>query len=496
MTTVATEPVVSGRRARLAATGSVLRRNWLFSLVFLVGLVVRALVMIAYREPFIQPDSHRYLHAAIHMQPDFNRTSGYSLLVQLIPGWRDVTHIPPVQHVLGLVMGVLIYLMLVRRTVPRWGAALATVPVLLDPYQVALEHYILTDTSFEFFMLLGFFLLTFRRRIPWWLALIAGILIGCATVTRSVGDILVVVAALVLLIGQARWLPAVAIVIGTIAPVAAYEGWYHSWYGAYSTGRFPENLLYARVSDFVDCKTVKLPAYERPLCATGPAPRSGDYYYAWGPGSPVRWYQPPPGKTTWQVLADYNRRVIKQEPFSYAAQTVGDALRGFAWGRNGDPQNLSGEVVHWRFNTTGHDPANTHVAGEPPPDQLHINKPLARVLHFYSDIYVPGPLYAACLLAGLAAAAGIGRARRSGLRSSAFLFSVSCAGLLLVSTAVSIFSWRYQMVEFVLLPPAGALGLTALLRRRDPDGLTFGESVRALFRRRPARVRSAATQPT
>jgi hypothetical protein len=32
----------------------------------------------------------------------------------------------------------------------------------------------------------------------------------------------------------------------------------------------------------------------------------------------------------------------------------------------------------------------------------------------------------------------------------------------------SAFSWRYQLPQLVLLPPAGALGLTALLRRDLP----------------------------
>lgn len=484
MTATATAPATGRRGSRLAAPWAGLRANWLFGVFFLLAVIVRVLVMITYHQPFVQPDSHRYLHSAIHLKPDFNRTSGYSLILHVIPGWRHLTTIAPAQHLLGLVIGVLLYVMLVRRTVPRWGAALAAFPVLLDPFQVALEHYVLSDVFFEFFMVLAFFLLTFRRRVPWWLALIAGLCIGCATVTRSVGDVLVAVAALVLLVGQARWLPAIAIIVGAFVPVAAYEGWYHSWYGTYSTGRFPENLLYARVSDIVDCKTVTLPAYERPLCHTGPPPKLGDYYFAWGPGSPVKWYTPPAGKTTWQVMADFDRRVIKQQPLAFAGQTIGDALRGFEWARNGDPGNLSGETIHWRFNTTGHDPVHARVPGMPPADKLHINRTLARGLRFYSDLYLPGPVYAACLVAGLLAVLGIGRARRSGFRSSAFLFSVTCGALLLISTAISIFSWRYQLVQFVLLPPAGALGLTALLRRTNqPDGLTFGESIRTLFGR-------------
>src|SRR5258708_8062096 len=54
-----------------------------------------------------------------------------------------------VQHLLGLAMAVVLYLLLLRRGVPRWLAALATAPVLLDAYQVQIEQTIMPDTWFE-----------------------------------------------------------------------------------------------------------------------------------------------------------------------------------------------------------------------------------------------------------------------------------------------------------------------------------------------------------
>jgi hypothetical protein len=72
-------------------------------------------------------------------------------------------------------------------------------------------------------------------------------------------------------------------------------------------------------------------------------------------------------------------------------------------------------------------------------------------------------------LAGILGAIGVGRARRSGLRTATFLFTATALAVYLPSVAVSQFTWRYQLPLLVLLPPAGALGLYALTRRNAPQ---------------------------
>ena len=81
----------------------------------------------------------------------------------------------------------------------------------------------------------------------------------------------------------------------------------------------------------------------------------------------------------------------------------------------------------------------------------------------------PLGLLAGFLLVGLAAALGLGRARRSGLRSAAFLFVGGDAACASGASPSRTCSWRYQLPQLVLLPPALALGLTALTRRRKRD---------------------------
>ena len=50
------------------------------------------------------------------------------------------------QHLVGLAMAVALYLMMRRHGVPRWLAAVATAPILLDAYQLQIEQTIMPDT--------------------------------------------------------------------------------------------------------------------------------------------------------------------------------------------------------------------------------------------------------------------------------------------------------------------------------------------------------------
>ena len=60
-----------------------------------------------------------------------------------------------VQHLLGLAMAVVIYVLLLRRGVSRWLAALAIAPVLLDAYQLQNEQAIMPGTWFEALIVAG-----------------------------------------------------------------------------------------------------------------------------------------------------------------------------------------------------------------------------------------------------------------------------------------------------------------------------------------------------
>jgi hypothetical protein len=122
-------------------------------------------------------------------------------------------------------------------------------------------------------------------------------------------------------------------------------------------------------------------------------------------------------------------------------------------------------LERWQFQrhypTFGLDPASatrTYGGGEP-----RVVEPLAAFLRGYqlSVGYVPGSFLGVAFIAGLLAAAGVGRARRSGLRAACLLPTL-CALSVLLAADLFHFSWRYQLPALVLAPLAGALGVTAL----------------------------------
>jgi hypothetical protein len=92
----------------------------------------------------------------------------------------------------------------------------------------------------------------------------------------------------------------------------------------------------------------------------------------------------------------------------------------------------------------------------------------SRALHDYQRVgYTPGPVLALCVL--LVAAALVARRGEIRLRLDALLLAAFAVGALVVSQALSVFSYRYGLIAPVLLPPAGALAATALIGRR-PHG--------------------------
>ena len=82
--------------------------------------------------------------------------------------------------------------------------------------------------------------------------------------------------------------------------------------------------------------------------------------------------------------------------------------------------------------------------------------------------YTPGPLFALCTLAGLIGSVSLLVRRRAGQAArepalACLLFFASGVSVLLVSDVFE-FSWRYMLPALVTLVPAGALGITVLIR--------------------------------
>jgi hypothetical protein len=296
----------------------------------------------------------------------------------------------------------------------------------------------------------------------------AGLLLATAALTRGSGvllaaPVLVAVAAL-----RTRPLAVAALVACFAAPLLGYAAWYQAEHGTYSLTGYGGRFLYARVAPFADCARFALPPGERALCPTQPLghrPTVEDFM--WADDSPVyriRHHR--------QARAGaFAREVIRHQPLDYARTVAGDLVRGFAPTRTQHAGELP--ISRWQFQLRYpiYRAATEDVIRAHGGTRGKADRGLAGFLRGYQGFgYAPGPLRAAALAAAALAALGAGRARGSGLRTAAFLFAALGVTAILTAVAVNQFTWRYWLPEVVLLPPAGALGLTAVLRRRPAVG--------------------------
>ncbi len=483
----------------MTSVREILQRHWLFALLVFVGVALRGITLVAYRPAiFGIADSYWYLEQSEVLGPAQLRPFGYPLFLHVMPLSLGLEIVTVAQHVLGLLAALLLYAVLVRLGVRAWLAALGAAPALLDAYVLNVEHQILAETLFHVLLAAACALLLWRRPLTPRVALAAGFLLAAGVLARSVGVVVILPALVagVLLAAQGRRILVGAALLATFAiPLGAYAVWFESHHDVYGLSRTSGRFLYGRVAPIVDCSRFTVPPGERVLCPDEPlGERLDDYAYMWGYRTPVNDVVPPPGKTRDEVAGIFARRVIRNQPLDYAELVVRDLVRGFT--ALTKETGSSGYRVHpWQFQEgfpifylgqtcpppTGAVRAYTagcerrtrrtsEVLAAYGHDRGEANEVLTGFLRTYQSFgYVPPLVLMACFVLALAAVLGLGRARRSGLRSAVFLLAGLALSLALASAIASSFSWRYQLPQLFLLPPAAALAITALAGWRERD---------------------------
>ena len=115
-------------------------------------------------------DSYVYLGAALRPQPNLSKSTGYSFFLRLLLPFHSLTLVTGVQHLMGLLVAVMIYVLLRRNGVSKTWSAIATLPLLLDGYIIEDEHLIMAETVFTFLLMVAVLLLLWRPRPAWWTA--------------------------------------------------------------------------------------------------------------------------------------------------------------------------------------------------------------------------------------------------------------------------------------------------------------------------------------
>lgn len=436
-----------------------MRAHRLFAGLFAAGIALRVVTQLAYRPALLYEDSIWYLENAASLVPMDRKPAGYSAFLNLLPIDATLAVVPLAHHLMGLATAVVVYALLLRLGVVRWAAALATAPLLLDAFQLLIEQMILSEALFELLLAGVCAVMLWRQPLTWRAAVAAGLLIALASLTRVIALVMIVPVLLALLATRPRWVTVAALLAGFAVPLTGYAAWYDSRNGSFALAGQDGRFLYARVAPFVECDEFEVPIAERPLCPLLPvSERPTPQEFAWFPKSP--WFRLDGNPDQDALGASFAKRAIREQPLAYAEAVADSVLQGFAFVRD-TPGRRVPFLQTWAFQAEYPKPRRFGpVIAAHGGTSGYVQPELSGFLRGYQKVaFTPGPLAALGLLVGLAAAV---LANGSPLRRPAFLLSSLAAALVLAPALTHHLSPRYVLPTLVLLPPALAVGLTAL----------------------------------
>jgi hypothetical protein len=465
------------------------RKHWVLALLIAAGLVLRVVTQFAYQPALLFIDSKKYLFGT-----DFTAGAwgsfdplGYTLLVlKPVLMFGNLGLVALLQHVLGLGMAVALYVLMLRRGVTRWLAALAVAPVLLDAYQLNAEQTIMPDVLFEALLVTGIVLLLWQPRPGLAFVILAGLALGTSAPVRQVGEALIVPALIYVVAAARDWrtrlVHGTALVACFALPVVGYMGYSQVilHYG-FQLSNMGDAYLYGRAAHAADCAALKLPPGEQLLCPTpAQALKLGVDGLVNNPDSPRVEYavnvQTGEQDFNSPLQREFAYAVIRQQPMRVIGDITRDSIKIFALTRN----TVEGDtpIKRWQFQNvyptfppgitvTGSNSATSLFAAAGGGGNARVRRPLAVGLRYYQlhGGYTPGPLFLLSLLAGIAGIYTFGRRRDPDNLSLACLLLTGSAVAVLLGADVYEFSWRYQLPALVTLPIAGALGATAIARQ-------------------------------
>jgi hypothetical protein len=363
------QPPAGERNALVARLVRPVVMHWQFSLVVAAAIVMRIVVVLGYPPIFWFSDSYNYIQDAITHVPDEVRPNGYPFFLDLLLPLHSDYAIGLLQAAMGVVAGVAIYALLRHRGLPWWGAALPALPVLFDAYELHLEHMITADPLFIFLVTIAVVILCWSDRPSVWTMAIAGLLIGYATIVRSVGEPLLIVVIIGMLIRWVGWRRLAALAVAGIVPIGLYAIWFHHTDGKYALSE-SGGLLYSRVSTFAQCSKMNVPSLLTYLCdptKLQDRPPAGEYIWADNEllpnGAPdMNTYTPlyiafrsdTSLRFTPEVssqLQQFAERAIEDQPMAYVRAVTDDVLRTFGWNRQPDPYDYYGNGPNFGFVT-------------------------------------------------------------------------------------------------------------------------------------------------
>ncbi|NRQ33549.1 hypothetical protein HII36_17070 [Nonomuraea sp. NN258] len=430
----------------------------LFAVVLGAAAVLRVLVMLGHDTARLYwYDSFTYLDTAVHLRPQGAfHPAGYPLFLRLLLPFHSVEVVVAVQHAMGLGIGVMIYALLRRRSLPGWGASLAAVPVLFDPSFLRLEHAILSDVQVIFLIVAALSVLMWRDQVSARAAVAAGLLLALAGLTRTAAVPLLGLAGLYLLLRRTPWRRVVAFALAGALPLLGYAGWYAQHHGRFALSGSDGVALWARTMTFADCSIIKPAPELAKLCPNGTVVDAASEY-VWAPGASLNLL--PGGRFAHNDLArSFAVAAITAQPLDYLREIVEDTALAFTWEPVAHPKRMSPTtsfpVGAWPLPEEQPLVAQVRADYDPGLTGMTSVRPYASILAAYPyPWFLHGTLFGVLLLLGA-------------LRRAALLPWTFAMFLLVAPVAALDFDHRYVLPAIPLACVAAALAVARLPRLR------------------------------
>ncbi|MDQ6746437.1 MAG: phospholipid carrier-dependent glycosyltransferase [Actinomycetota bacterium] len=454
--------------------------------VLVAGVLLRVGAELAYRPALFFSDSWVYLSMASRGAPVAlmpSRPGGYPLLLRLLafPG-HDMLLVTVAQHLAGLAVGILVYMMLLHVGLRRPLAALASALVMLNPSAIALEQFLMAEALFTL-LLVAAIALTMLGRASRRALMLAGGLLGVACTLRTSALFVIPVWLIYLLWTAGDRRRVLSGAVGLMAPLLLYTSWNAiQTGGSFGFDQMQGWFLYGRIAQIADCNGATIPASSRRLCV--PVGLRHEYSpgdWIWIPASPPDqmtggnpdFYAGKPGgaaraASNNRVLQDFAIAIIRAHPLAYARTAASDFLRFFdpAAIPPNDPDGLtvtfpSAPLLGWLYGSY----RDRYLPGYVP----RVRWPAPLLVQYQKRFPDPrlllGVLSIVALIALLAPILSRGRLEVRH-RAEIFLLMGSGIAMLLASAAFVAFVVRYLIPAVPLLISGGILAVNELLRLR------------------------------
>jgi 4-amino-4-deoxy-L-arabinose transferase-like glycosyltransferase len=478
------------------------------TLLLAAGLALRVWFTIVWHPALIgYSDSGIYFTDGVKsVWSDPIRTVGYSMFLRVLHGiWPNLLLVTIVQHGLGLLTAVLLFLAVRRCGGPRWLGLIPAAFIALGGDQLFLEHAALSDSLFIFLLTATLYTaLRAAQGSAWWAA-VAGLCLGLGVWDRGDGLVLAGVIPLWLLFSAGRpsrrtlALGALALAV-SLATVGVYVGWRKA--ASDMPGLLTSNNaynLYSRVAPWANCTKFTPPAGTGQLCEFAPPghrllPARGEPFtkgeaWIYSPESPAvklagsPAYLVPNNPRAMQRLEEFSEAAILGQPLEYLHAVWLDTIRLFNPQATSYGDDSANEMVRILLYGTFYTGKNEFVEEwekdfYPQEDVAHPHhgdvgplKELERLTRL--DGAWLGLLLALCLagpwLLGGRVRRLLGPDRAGRARGGMVLFGLVALAMLFFPIIVKGYDYRFVIPAYGPLVAAGALagwGLAIRLRAR------------------------------